>query len=86
MSDDASASEVLLTGGALSLTAAALAGAAAWRHMQAISDICGAAQAHCGWCFVAAGLAAAGTAALGAWAKLDHRKKAIARVTATPQK
>jgi hypothetical protein len=45
---------------------AAQAFALARRHMALIGDICGAAPEtlHCAWCFVAAGLALAGLAAL----------------------
>ncbi|WP_423349872.1 hypothetical protein [Phenylobacterium sp. VNQ135] len=55
--------------GVILLASGALAFDIARGHMAFLGDMCGAQQPHCGWCYAAAGLAAAGLAALVAAAR-----------------
>lgn len=60
------------------LALAAVSGAAAIDHMSRVGQICGAATAHCGWCYAAAGAALSGVWAL-AIALRPPRAKAVVR-------
>lgn len=55
------------TVGGVLLASAGLAADLARQHMALLGTICGVGSApHCGWCYVAAGLALAGIAAIAA--------------------
>lgn len=75
--------EMLRTGfallGVILLASGALALDIARGHMAFLGAICGAEQPHCGWCYAAAGFAAAGVASLIAAAR-PVRRRAKARI------